>query len=230
MTAVGNDTGTSGSDGITSDATLTVQGTAEGGSSVDVFLDGEKVGTVTAASGGAWSLDLEALDDGTYELTAVATDAAGNVSATSSVFTLIVDAVAPAAPVITGISEDTEAGADGVTSDNDVLLSGFTPETEPLIRIEVHPLSPDGHYHERLSQGDVDVVVGNWLQPPGELHRAGLFTDEVVCLVSQDHPAVRRGWTVDDWLACEHIAPTPTHPGARGIIDEHLEGGGLARN
>jgi DNA-binding transcriptional LysR family regulator len=100
----------------------------------------------------------------------------------------------------------------------------------PLIRLEIHPLSPDGHYHERLAQGEIDVVVGNWLQPPGELHRAELFTDEVVCLVAQDHPAVRRGWTAEDWLAAEHIAPTPTHPGARGVIDEHLEAAGLARN
>jgi DNA-binding transcriptional LysR family regulator len=100
----------------------------------------------------------------------------------------------------------------------------------PHARIEVHPLSPDGHYHERLAAGDIDVVIGNWLRPPGELHRAELFTDQVACLVSQDHPAVRRGWTLEDWLACEHIAPTPMHPGARGVIDEHLEGIGLARN
>lgn len=100
----------------------------------------------------------------------------------------------------------------------------------PLAGIEIHPLSPDGHYHGRLAQGEVDVVIGNWLQPPGELHRAELFTDEVVCLVTRDHPAVRRGWSADEWLAAEHVAPTPTHPGARGVIDEHLEGLGLARN
>lgn len=100
----------------------------------------------------------------------------------------------------------------------------------PRTRIEIHPLSPDGHYHERLAQGDTDVVIGNWLQPPGDLHRGELFTDEVVCLVARDHPAVRRGWSLDDWLASEHVAPTPTHPGARGVIDEHLEGLGLARN
>jgi DNA-binding transcriptional LysR family regulator len=100
----------------------------------------------------------------------------------------------------------------------------------PHTRIEIHPLSPDGDYHARLAQGDIDVVIGNWLQPPGDLHRAELFTDEVVCLVAQDHPAVRRGWTADDWLACEHVAPTPTHAGARGVIDEHLETQGLARN
>ncbi|MGA8390879.1 MAG: LysR substrate-binding domain-containing protein, partial [Burkholderiaceae bacterium] len=32
------------------------------------------------------------------------------------------------------------------------------------------------------------------------------------------------------WLAGEHIAPTPTHPGARGVIDEHLDSLGLQRN
>jgi DNA-binding transcriptional LysR family regulator len=103
-------------------------------------------------------------------------------------------------------------------------------QAAPRTRIEIHPLSPDGHYHARLAQGDTDVVVGNWLQPPGDLHRAELFTDEVVCLVARDHPAVRRGWTAEDWLESEHVAPTPMHPGARGVIDEHLEGLGLERN
>ena len=32
------------------------------------------------------------------------------------------------------------------------------------------------------------------------------------------------------WLAAEHIAPTPTHPGARGVIDDHLAMLGLERN
>ncbi|WBY00678.1 LysR family transcriptional regulator [Ramlibacter tataouinensis] len=100
----------------------------------------------------------------------------------------------------------------------------------PHAGIEIHPLSPDGHYSERLAQGEVDVVIGNWLQPPGDLHRAELFTDPVACLVGRDHPAVRRGWSADDWLAAEHVAPTPLHPGARGVIDEHLESLGLARN
>jgi DNA-binding transcriptional LysR family regulator len=99
----------------------------------------------------------------------------------------------------------------------------------PRTAIEIHPLSPDGHYHERLARGEVDVVIGNWLQPPDDLHQAELFTDEVACLVSREHPAVRRGWTAEDWLAGEHVAPTPTHPGARGVIDEHLESQGLAR-
>lgn len=100
----------------------------------------------------------------------------------------------------------------------------------PLCPIEVLPLSADAHYHAHLAQGEVDVVIGNWPQPPEDLHMGRLFGDEVVCLVRRDHPAVRRGWTVEEWLAAEHIAPTPTHPGARGVIDAQLDGMGLQRH
>ncbi|RZL65638.1 MAG: LysR family transcriptional regulator [Variovorax sp.] len=100
----------------------------------------------------------------------------------------------------------------------------------PLCGIEIHPLSPDSDYHGHLSLGQVDLVIGNWLKPPEDLHMARLFGDEVVSLVNQDHPAVRRGWDVDSWLAAEHIAPTPMHPGGRGIIDQMLDGMGLQRH
>jgi DNA-binding transcriptional LysR family regulator len=100
----------------------------------------------------------------------------------------------------------------------------------PLTRIEIHPLSADSNYQANLAQGDIDVVIGNWLRPPDELHRGELFADDVVCLVAQEHPAVKRGWSEQEWLESEHVAPTPMHPGAPGVIDEHLAGLGLARN
>ncbi|RYX89662.1 MAG: LysR family transcriptional regulator [Comamonadaceae bacterium] len=100
----------------------------------------------------------------------------------------------------------------------------------PMSLIEIHPLSGDSDYQKRLAQGDVDVVVGNWLKAPDDLHMGRLFGDEIVSLVSKDHPAVRRKWDQAAWLEAEHIAPTPTHPGAKGVIDEHLEEQGLRRN
>lgn len=100
----------------------------------------------------------------------------------------------------------------------------------PGCGIDIHPLSADADYRAHLAQGHVDVVIGNWPKPPNDLHLGRLFGDEVVCLVSHQHPAVRRGWDAEAWLAAEHIAPTPTHPGARGFIDEHLASQGLARN
>jgi DNA-binding transcriptional LysR family regulator len=100
----------------------------------------------------------------------------------------------------------------------------------PLCRIEIHPLSPDSNYQAHLSLGHIDLVIGNWLKPPEELHMARLFGDEIVSLVGADHPAARRGWDADTWLAAEHIAPTPLHPGARGIIDQMLDAQSLQRN
>jgi DNA-binding transcriptional LysR family regulator len=100
----------------------------------------------------------------------------------------------------------------------------------PGCPIEIHPLSAESDYRAQLAEGRVDLVVGNWTAPPDDLHLARLFGDEVVCLVAQDHPAVRRGWDAASWLEAEHIAPMATHPGAKGVIDEHLATLGMTRN
>lgn len=99
----------------------------------------------------------------------------------------------------------------------------------PLCEIEIHPLSPATDYRAQLAAGEVDVVIGNWLAPPQDLHLGALFDDTVVCLVSNRHPAVRRGWDLEAWLEVEHIAPGATHPGAKGFVDGHLATLGLQR-
>ncbi|MDE2566427.1 MAG: LysR family transcriptional regulator [Burkholderiales bacterium] len=103
----------------------------------------------------------------------------------------------------------------------------------PGVRLELMPLTQDYDYRRALAAGAVDLVIGNWLQPPQELHLGRLFSDEVVCLVAEDHPAVRgsgtRGWSVARYLDCDHVAPMPLHPGALGVIDEHLQAAGLRR-
>lgn len=100
----------------------------------------------------------------------------------------------------------------------------------PGVKLELMPLSHDWDYRRHLATGEVDLVIGNWLQPPGELHLGRLISDDVVCLVAEKHPAVGRGWTVDKYLACEHVAPMPMHPGALGVIDEHLAAQGAQRS
>jgi DNA-binding transcriptional LysR family regulator len=106
----------------------------------------------------------------------------------------------------------------------------------PHVRVEVVQLSADLDYRRSLARGEVDLVIGNWLEPSDELHLGRLLTDEVVCLVSEDHPAARlpkegkRAWTVEQYLAAEHVAPPALHPGALGIIDEHLAAQNLRRH
>jgi DNA-binding transcriptional LysR family regulator len=115
-----------------------------------------------------------------------------------------------------------------------LFLPGLVARLKELaagVQIEMHTLSAEFDYRHKLSLGEVDLVIGNWLQPPDELHLGRLMSDEVVCLVAADHPAVRnpRSWTVDKYLAAEHVAPTALHAGGRGVIDEHLQAQGLQR-
>jgi len=103
----------------------------------------------------------------------------------------------------------------------------------PGVRLELMPLTQDYDYRRHLGAGDVDLVIGNWLEPPEELHLGRLLSDEVVCLVADDHPAARasgsRAWTVPRYLDSEHVAPMPMHPGALGVIDQHLAASGAQR-
>jgi DNA-binding transcriptional LysR family regulator len=111
-------------------------------------------------------------------------------------------------------------------------LVGRIKAQAPGIGLEILPLSGEYDYRQHLSRAEVDLVIGNWLKPPGELHIGPLCADEVVCLVAADHPAARdpRWWTAERYLESEHIAPRPLHAGAPGVIDEHLAGQGRARN
>ena len=89
-----SDTGASGSDGVTSDTTPTLSGTAENGSTVTVFDGATLLGTVTAGAGG-WTLTTGALAEGNHTITAVSTDAAGNATAASAALTINIDSTAP---------------------------------------------------------------------------------------------------------------------------------------
>ncbi|MFN9763578.1 MAG: LysR substrate-binding domain-containing protein [Pseudomonadota bacterium] len=112
------------------------------------------------------------------------------------------------------------------------VLVAHLQRAAPGVRLELVPLSAEYDYRRALAAGDVDLVIGNWLRPPEELHLGRLISDEVVCLVADDHPAARaggRGWTVARYLECAHVAPVPLSPGAGGVIDEHLAAQGARR-
>lgn len=95
------DTPTLVADTPTNDSTPSVGGVTEQFAVVEVFADGSPVGeSAPAGAGGDWSTALDALADGSYELTAVATDRAGNASAVSVAAMIEIDTVAPAAPTI----------------------------------------------------------------------------------------------------------------------------------
>jgi DNA-binding transcriptional LysR family regulator len=100
----------------------------------------------------------------------------------------------------------------------------------PHVQLDLQPLSAEYDYRASLARGEVDLVIGNWLQPPEELHLGRLLSDEVVCLMAAYHPLAKaRSWTIERYLACQHLAPMPLSPGQPGVIDQHLASQGLSR-
>ncbi|WP_280565083.1 Ig-like domain-containing protein, partial [Chromohalobacter sp. 48-RD10] len=106
-----------GSGDSTNDLTPTLTGTAEASSTIEIFQDGTSVGTTEADDQGRWSFTPETkLAEGDVSFTAEATDAAGNTSPDSNIFTLTIDETAPDAPTIdptdgTELTGTAEAGS-----------------------------------------------------------------------------------------------------------------------
>ncbi|MGM1067345.1 BapA/Bap/LapF family large adhesin [Enterobacter bugandensis] len=102
-----NTTGPVDQNGLTNDRAPTLNGTGEPGTTITIFNGSDIIGTVVVPSSGLWNFTPPSpLADGTYVLTATATDAAGNPSGQSNAWTIIVDGTAPAAPVITQVVDD----------------------------------------------------------------------------------------------------------------------------
>jgi DNA-binding transcriptional LysR family regulator len=104
----------------------------------------------------------------------------------------------------------------------------------PLSRVVIHSLGPGVDYVRLLSDGDMDLVIANWEEPPEHLHMSKLFEDPIVCAMNANSPYARRtesdAMTVEDYLSLPHVAPSQLLPGYHGVIDEYLERQGQRRN
>jgi Bacterial Ig-like domain/Bacterial Ig domain len=78
------------------DGNITLSGTAEASSTVELFEGATSKGTTQTDAQGNWSKALSGVAEGSHTYTAKATDAAGNTSALSNARTLTVDTTAPA--------------------------------------------------------------------------------------------------------------------------------------
>lgn len=136
--ATDDDNGLSTSDNITTKTTgITVTGTAEAGSTVELFDGTTSLGTVTADTKGVFTKDID-LAPGEHNITAKATDNAGNLSIASSALKIIVDTTAPTAPTALDLAIDDDTGAsntDNVTNKTSGLT--ITGKSEANARIEL---------------------------------------------------------------------------------------------
>lgn len=92
----------------------------------------------------------------------------------------------------------------------------------PAAQLEWHSLGPTFDYERALESGALDIVIGNWPEPPESLRRSELLADRMVCLMSARHALAGQTLTLDQYLQAAHLAPTPYSPNQRGLVDLHL--------
>ncbi|MGE1161212.1 Ig-like domain-containing protein [Pantoea agglomerans] len=156
---------------FTNDGTLTLNGTAGAGLTVIVWAtdaDGNRVnaGSGVADDNGRWSITTAALgEDGRYDLTATAVNAAGVSSAETGAFNVVLDTVAPEAAVAALMDAQGEVQGEvasgGVTDDRAPVLKG-TAEAGATVTVYLDDSStPAGS-----TVADAD---GNWTLALGTL-------------------------------------------------------------
>ncbi|MEC4721898.1 LysR family transcriptional regulator [Noviherbaspirillum sp. CPCC 100848] len=123
----------------------------------------------------------------------------------------------------------------------DYLDSQFLPNIvasvrreSPKSRVVIYGLGPEIDYLRLLSDGELDVVIANWDEPPQHLHMSKLFEDEIACIMRADCAyALRTGaddMTVEDYLSLPHVAPSQMLAGYFGVIEAFLAKQNLHRN
>jgi hypothetical protein len=142
MLASASDSGTSG-DGITNDPTPTFTGTAEAGTVVRLYDGADEIGSAVATDG-TYTITVTGLPEGTHQVRARATDAAGHRSTAGPATTVTIDRTGPLVSITsltaTGRRLDLQ-GAGGHQPGDDITVTvmicagtgpaGQTPPTFP---------------------------------------------------------------------------------------------------
>ena len=199
-------------DGFTNDTTPTFKGKAEAGSTI-VLKNGNDIINkdiiVKADENGNWEFTPKSpLAEGEYNVVAIATDKAGNVSNPSNVATVNVD-ISTTQPVITEIIDDVAGGVVGnvknaLTNDNLPTLKG-TAEAFSTVKIIVDDKLVFKDGKEVTVTADKD---GNWeytfeanLNWGGEVHAA--LEDGVHTLKVQTTDRAGNRSAVSEWSSVD---------------------------
>lgn len=96
----------------------------------------------------------------------------------------------------------------------------------PGLDLEVPPVSGDNI--NLVTQGEADLAIGVYDKLPARFHQRFLYDDDLVCLISRDHPLIDQPLTLENFVSLPHISVIITGYGSNAI-DQALENKGLSR-
>ncbi|MGY2377464.1 Ig-like domain-containing protein [Pseudomonas sp. SDO524_S393] len=174
---VGSIQGPIGNGDTTDDTTPTLSGSGLNPGDTVEILDGDAlIGTTKVNPDGTWSYTpTTPLNDGKHDLTVIARDPAGNASAPSAPWTVIVDTTGPVT-VISSLSDDVGVGTPSLPET--ILNGGETDDRSPVINGTSEPGALVTIYANGVELGSVvaDATTGAWTFEPAEPLELGAYT------------------------------------------------------
>ncbi|NGP87657.1 Ig-like domain-containing protein [Fodinibius halophilus] len=207
--ASGSDTGDSNTDNNTNNTTSTINGTAPANTTVAITSDQDgQLGTATADGTGNWSFTPgTALSEANHNITATATDAAGNTSSSSSALSVIIDTSAPNAPATLDMLAGSDTGdsdSDNITSNDTPAISG-TAEANSIIEINS---DKDGSLGTTTANSS-----GDWSFTPGSA-----ITEATHAITAQATDAAGNTGSSSSSLSITVDKTSPTTPAAPDLL------------
>ncbi len=95
--------------------------------------------------------------------------------------------------------------------------------------VSLDVVGPKSRLLERLSRGELDFSFSVYMEETTSLYSQKVFSDRFVCLVSETHPAVQTGLSLETYLELPHVLVAPLG-GATGHVDKELQRLGKSRN
>ncbi|MES2251633.1 MAG: Ig-like domain-containing protein [Pseudomonadota bacterium] len=150
--------------GVTDDTRPQFKGKAEANSTVKVYDGATLLGQTTANAAGDWSFTpATPLANGAHNVTATATDKAGNLSVPSNAFDFSVDTVPPPKPTIESVYDDVGS------IQSDVPLNGVTDDPRPDFKGKAEANSTVVIYDKGVEVARVQAdASGNWTWTPAK--------------------------------------------------------------
>ncbi|MCK5270045.1 MAG: hypothetical protein KAJ46_04640 [Sedimentisphaerales bacterium] len=187
-----SDSGDLDDDNLTNIENITITGNVETNSSLELYLNTVLIDTISedliSSATFTHTFSSGQLTEGSNQITAVATDKAGNVSAASTALTVTLDKTIsqPGLPDLANESDTGENNDDEVTSDETPTFTGLAdPNTHVTIRVNGEPINTvdadaGGSWSYTFVQGEIQTGVqivdvattdtaGNQSQPSEDL-------------------------------------------------------------
>lgn len=99
-------------------------------------------------------------------------------------------------------------------------------EKAPQLDVAVEAWRPD--WKEHLESGQIDLSLATPVGQAAGIHARRLVEHHWACVLRKGHPAMRKKWNLDTYLALQHVLVNVTGRGG-GQVDAKLEQRGLSR-